>query len=302
MFKSRRNFRVKDYNNGRRNSIGGGYAIIPKDVERDKYIEHCYRTHTIFILTESNEYIKNVKIDKSSLREIDFPETSEDLGSFVIWANYVKHNYPIVIGVYGKGDEPSELSESSFSFSKRFNKSKVEISASAKERYLLINSFSEEGSEIVIQAVDPNSKSKLRVIIKGEIKLESSKNISIKSVENIEILLDKKKLILDSKNGLSYEDENGNKFVINEDSISFITEYFSIGEEGQPIPLGQELKTNLEKEQNSLTSLLNAIKSAPITPGDGGASFKASLIIAIESILLNRGDYSKILSNLSKTA
>lgn len=296
----KKNFRSKSYNYGRRNPIGGGYVIIPSDVERDKYIEHCYRTGTIFILTEENEYIKNVKIDKSSLREIDFPATDKDLGSFVIWADYVKHNYPIVIGVYSKGDEPSELSESEFSFSKSFNKSKVEISGNAKERYLLINSFSEEGSEIIIQAVDPNSKSKLRVIIKGEIKLESSKNVSIKTVENIEILLDKKKLILNSKNGLSYEDDNSNKFIVNENGVSFITEHFNIGEEGQPIPLGEELKKNIEAEKNALTSLFNAIKTAPVTPGDGGATFKAALLTAIESIL--RGDYSKILSDLSKTA
>jgi phage gp45-like len=46
----------------------------------------------------------------------------------------------------------------------------------------------------------------------------------------------------------------------------------------------QELRTDLTKVNTFLTTLREAIQSAPVAPGDGGAAFKAALMSAIAAL------------------
>lgn len=56
------------------------------------------------------------------------------------------------------------------------------------------------------------------------------------------------------------------------------------GEQYGGLVVAQELRTELAKVNTYLTTLRSAIQAAPVSPGDGGAAFKASLASALSSM------------------
>lgn len=55
----------------------------------------------------------------------------------------------------------------------------------------------------------------------------------------------------------------------------------------------QELKKELAKVTARIDGIINAIKTAAVSPQDGGATFKANMILALE-MLVNKEDFSQI--------
>jgi len=55
----------------------------------------------------------------------------------------------------------------------------------------------------------------------------------------------------------------------------------------------KELETQLNKLTARVDGIINALKTAPITPTDGGASFKTGIISVLET-LVNKEDFSKL--------
>lgn len=101
--------------------------------------------------------------------------------------------------------------------------------------------------------------------------------------------------INDETNELSVAIKDGVKLIVKQD------EYYIAKDDSklQPLVLGNELKKQLEVEKARVTGLIDAIKNAPIAPGDGGASFKSSIVTSIS--LLEKPDYSDINSKIGKT-
>lgn len=62
---------------------------------------------------------------------------------------------------------------------------------------------------------------------------------------------------------------------------------------------GESLQAQLNIDKAKLDALISAIQSAPVVPGDGGASFKASIIAAMAAI--QSANYSNVLSEIFKT-
>jgi hypothetical protein len=62
-----------------------GYIILPSDVDRTTFIEQCYRWERVSILIERGAgVIHECYITRSALKEIEFPDSTEKLGS-CIW-------------------------------------------------------------------------------------------------------------------------------------------------------------------------------------------------------------------------
>lgn len=105
----------------------------------------------------------------------------------------------------------------------------------------------------------------------------------------IELLID------DEKNEVRVKLKDGVSFILSKDK------YYIAKDENklQPLVLGDELKTQLELEKTRVTTLIEAIKNSPITPGDGGLAFKSSIVSLMSPI--KEPDYSKINSEVGKT-
>ena len=100
-------------------------------------------------------------------------------------------------------------------------------------------------------------------------------------------------LIDDEKNTLKVSVKNGPSFYINKDT-TFIGKDDS---KKQPMVLGNELTNLLDKQDEKIMGIIQAIKSAAVAPGDGGATFKSSLITALEQY--TKADTSPIISKIN---
>ena len=66
----------------------------------------------------------------------------------------------------------------------------------------------------------------------------------------------------------------------------------------QSAVLGELAVVELNKNKTRTSAIINAIRTAPVVPGDGGASFKASMIAQLSTLISE--DYSNILSDKVK--
>ncbi len=55
----------------------------------------------------------------------------------------------------------------------------------------------------------------------------------------------------------------------------------------------EELKKELAKMSARIDGIINAVKTAAVVPQDGGATFKANMVLALEA-LVNKEDFSQI--------
>lgn len=103
-----------------------------------------------------------------------------------------------------------------------------------------------------------------------------------KGIENVT----PEKKIFQTTTGLKliFDDEAGQIDVIGKDDFKLTLNSAGVhlgkGGAEQPILLGDSTVTELNKLSVRVTAIINAFTTAPVTPNDGGATFKAALIAA----------------------
>lgn len=84
---------------------GVGFVILPSDFSREDYIKRVYQTGEVIITTNTGEVIKDVKIPKHIISDLEFPENTATRGSLVSWKNIPLLNQVIIDGVlFSPGD------------------------------------------------------------------------------------------------------------------------------------------------------------------------------------------------------
>lgn len=109
---------------GRGALAGIGYVVLPIDLDRDKYIKRCLRRSKVSIVDDNGAFIHNVYIDNSSLNKVVFPEDINGTGSAVFWVNVPVRNETVIVSVFNKQDESSDLKEHQFKI-RRFTESSL---------------------------------------------------------------------------------------------------------------------------------------------------------------------------------
>ena len=214
---------------GIRNSVGTGYISVPQDVDRDLYVEDCFRNGYVAVQTDFGEFLDRVAIDKTSLKDIDFPIDSEHLGSFVVWVSIPKHKIPVVIGVLMKNDELWDVTENQFQLRKEINGTVVEINGDADQGVVSINVAGGESNGVLnITVNNKDSAGKINLIVDGELNIQSGNKIAV--LARNEILLKikdsinspDKETIISYKNGtgFSYKDEFDNEVTVEDQQLT----------------------------------------------------------------------------------
>lgn len=121
-----------------------------------------------------------------------------------------------------------------------------------------------------------------------EANLRSVKNFWFKTPGGHLIELD------DENNIIRLTHQDGTKVVLKEEKV-----FLGSDEDTEYLAKGDSLKAELQKEKNRVDLLYQAIQSATVTPQDGGASMKASMIAIIQPG--QAPDYTNILSDKVKT-
>lgn len=230
-----------------RYSSGVGYVFIPDDVDRDQFIQQCYRMNRICILSENNEFFKDVPIDKFAIQNIEFPETISEVGSPVVWLNIEPNNKIVVVAVLPKNDETYFINDKKFKLNKTFGNNSVDVTGDGGNGNLLIsiNSDKDNGGIFNITVNNKNKKSKLNIFVNGSGEIYCTDSLSVKTTKKLNIEVsdiskDKKITTISyiKGEGFKYQDEFDNQIIAKDGQIQIVSDKIVHNEGGEPMLLG----------------------------------------------------------------
>lgn len=258
--------------------VGLGYISVPFGVDRDNFVKSCYRKERVFlILDQGGTMVRDCYIDSKVLQEIKFPEDYKSLGSQVIFVLPKFNKVPVVIASVARSRERIISNEEQFTIYKELNDGFLSIVGTGEGK-ILINLNSSSASELKINMVGEDSN--LEINNDGNTSINAKSDINITSSSKVvkQYLNDsgevEKSLTLD-ENGFKYEDDKGNKFF-----IDYENDTINHNDGGQPIPLGNNLKEELNKLNDKFNSFLTSFLAATPVPGDGGAGLQVAVTAA----------------------
>lgn len=209
----------------RRYTVNIAYVILPSNVEREAYVQHCIRTNTIDCITETGDFIKDAMVSKGVMSNIIFPQETRKMGSAVILLTVPKQGRSIAIGILPKGDEIDVIKEREFYFVSETDRGIVTLSGVGSDpgMYINIESFTEEGGDLVINISNKSNSGSLRINVKGYIEVFAEDYIKVSSKEEVvnEVL-------------------NDNGDVLR--SITINKDFVLLGEGTEPVLLGETTK------------------------------------------------------------
>jgi len=299
---------------GNRLTAGVGFLYIPKDLAREKFVTACYKNGTVSFVTEHGERFDNVKVSKNLFKELEFPDSTDVLGSEVFWVLTPKYKQPVIVGILMRNGEFLNLAEGQFLLSKKTSAGYVEVFGSVKDGSNLVLKLESEipNGKILIASTSRDNSGEIELYADGKTKIDSSGQVEVHSSQ--EVLMDvtdyentpndQLSLSLSKDNGFTYTDAFSNRISCDKDGTItlFPAVKLMIQEGTEPIPLGTTLKENLNKEKSVLTDLLDTLKNVtPVSVVSGSPDATWSALILQLQTIVNRGDYSNINSEVSFT-
>lgn len=252
---------------GKRDSAGIGYITIPENIDRDNFIEYCYRTSTITLMLENGGVIDKVLITKQSLEEVVFPEKSGLQGSQIVWVNQPRKQFPIAIGILSKNNEFVNFNKNKSGLRRTSKNFVSEVLVDAEKGIVLItsNSSIEGGGDIYIISTNKNKTSNLNVIVSQDVNFTST-NFNVSTSKKIKLYIKDKdvdeeitEISYEKGVGLSYKDEFKNECYINGDNIQFKpNSKFNVGSGKEPAMLSDTFKQMFNDYTDILSKLADS--------------------------------------------
>lgn len=243
--------------------INYGYIAIPNGVDREAFIETCFRRNRVTIITDYGAVINECYIFKNTLQQISFPNEINAKGSCICYVCGDFSNKPVVIGVIEENDQSSLLNEGMFRLEKTMGGTTITIQGDPANNSLSVNVTSVDPSKINI-FVKGNEENAVNIESSGAVNVTTDKMISLKSfeamssvifdVENQEdihnIIWNKDNIIITRKN-----QDSENIITINNKETSLIrntqnaTETVKIDDEGILASTKDDMRALLTKDK-----------------------------------------------------
>lgn len=240
---------------------GFGYVILPKNIDRNGFIQYCFNTGTVLIISNDGEQFTDIKISKNLLNYLEFPEDENGLGSMIVFSRMPHSKTPIITGLISKGDDLPDWKEHQFKVGKNHKNKGVQISGDASKG--ILNVSVTNGSELNLSITGSGSK----INVRGE-NLNITSNKMIATIrDSFSIKLKKvgeegeTSLSYTLGEGFSYEDEFQNILRIKNNEIEIQGEKFNISNKNS-----YSVKNLLDDivEQISLITVQTALGQMPI--------------------------------------
>lgn len=276
------------------NSLFIGYVVIPSNIDRDKYVDYCFRRERINIQPEGGgDVVKNCLVSKNIVSELSFPKSLDQLGSAVVFG-YCKRS-PIILGVLNRTGDSQLLSENVFKKTVSSEVGVVSIEMKPEGGlFVNVDSVFEGESNINITLTSKDNSSKFNVFCQGDINIYSEGETSLETLKTIRFIkyfVDGKvkkiysKLSIDD-NGLVYEDKFNNKISANKDGKVLIHDGDS------PAVRGLELQTEITKLNNRFKAFVETYLSTIEAVGAGGSAAKIAMQAMMD--VFKDADFSSI--------
>lgn len=166
------------------NAINYGYIAIPSGVDREAFIETCFRRNRVSVVTDYGSVINECYILKNTLQTINFPVEVGEKGSCVCYVCGEFSNKPVIIGVIDENDQSDLLNEGMFYFSKELNGTVITIQGDPNNNNFTINLTSINPSSINL-SIRGSEESSIDIQSSGAVNITTDKVVNIKSFETI---------------------------------------------------------------------------------------------------------------------
>lgn len=167
-------------------TTGFGYVLIPEGVDRDKFVDTCFRKNKISIIDDSEgNVIHECFISNEALQNITFPRKVGEKGTPVMWIAQSYMNQPMVVGTFTatNGKIPMR-SDEEFSILREWDKGSLSITGSAKRGTLFISIRGQQFGTMKINALgDENAV--LEVGSTGQVKVSGNKRVDVEAFEEL---------------------------------------------------------------------------------------------------------------------
>lgn len=275
-------------------SIYAANIIIPDNYagqeNRDRFVATCYRRDRVSIVVDSGGVVHDCYITREALREVQFPDITikeyqdspstnrgkSRLGSQVVCMNEAYLDKPVVVGVMSKLDQSTSLQENEYKIVRGQKGNFAVITVTGKTGSIGITTFGNgAGGDLNINVTNTNGDAKLNLGVKGNVNINVVGEVNLSATKNINVSTD--------------------------ESVVFLPKKLSVGEDPEPMLLGNTTQTELNKDNSILTALVGIINGTPIPePGNGAAS---ALQTALKGAITGKtnADFSKIKSEKSFT-
>lgn len=274
-------------------SAGVGFVVVPSDIDREQYINDCYRTNTLTINGgKGYGYFSGVHADINVMQNITFPTDEENRGTAVVWVKDGISQLPVIVGVLRKQNEYYSLAENQFRL-KRQNGDKtkfVELFIDGDESCfdIVLVGDEETPAELNVKLGSKNKDSILNISSDNELNISSEKKVKIGTNQKIEVEISDKgetktSIVYELGLGLVYKDEFENEITCKDGQVDVISKKINHNSGKEPMVLGNTL-VDLMKQ------LINAINSITVPTPQG-----------MSGTPLNFSTFNKISSDLEKT-
>lgn len=165
-------------------TLDKGYITIPFNTDKEDYIETCWRTGMVSVITDGGNLYNDVLITNEALQNIDFPDEPGESGTQVLMASLPYRTTPIIIGTVSNRNESPAWSSNMHRFLKLNDKTSVCVEMNADESSIDITVNSEEKTDINIVSVG-NEESEIKLQSSGKVNVIADKEINATSYDTI---------------------------------------------------------------------------------------------------------------------
>ena len=163
-----------------------GYIMIPTQIDRDSYIETCYRTNKVCVLVEGGLFKTDVYITNEAIQNIQFPEEPGEKGTQVVIASGAFRNQPIIIGTLQGNNEIFAWSEEIQRFRKTSEDTDMLFCMDPINREWNLNLVGKSKPINLNITMGGNVEHKIRLQSSGEIELKASEKVKVTGYKSIE--------------------------------------------------------------------------------------------------------------------
>lgn len=298
---------------GHRHTSGIAWITVPSDKDTSKFIERCYRNGTVSIILENGGVVESVLISKQTIKEIEFPKSSSELGSLVCWINKPENNQPIIVGSFPKDNELNGLTDGRANLLKRTGTGFAEVIVDGVTGSVTIiaSGLLEKGGDINIISNNKSRSSKLKVNVSGNVIINSD-NFQLTNSKKLQFII-KDKSVNKFTTSISYEkgvgfdyiDEFGNQISANKDNIKLTpAKILNISEGSEPIAKADSLSLILEKLVDLCSNIADEISliTVPTAMGISGVPTNANKLSIISTSLSDlKNQFDDFKSKISNT-
>jgi len=235
-----------------RSTISIWRVALPFDIDRDKYIQNCYLTGSITIANENGERMPNIKIGKIALQLIDFPLTTDTLGSKVCCVSTPYSGDLYVIEVYYTDEQYLNQSENQYRFLKSSGIGTASILVDGSGNIVLSVNGDSDNGVMTLNITNKDRNGKLNINVNGDVTLTNDGNVTLKTSK--QILIDSPKILLNNSE---------EPVLLGKKTVELLSDWLDqLGKESAgPYPLlGQSFYTQLKQKLEDLKSKITFVK------------------------------------------